>query len=216
MKALVIGAGNFGATVAVEMAAKECEVVLIDIDQEKLDDLKDNVGQVVIGNAKDRDLLEKFARDMDVVVVSLGDIVDASVLVTHHLKDLGTKRIIAKAISDDHGKILKIIGAHQVVFPERDEAIRLVSSLVSPDVLDVVRLSEDKSVVEVAVPQEFIGKSIEALDLRNRYGFHVLAVKNPLKGNLKVVPEPKYQFQPDDVMIVVGEDDQITKLRQKK
>lgn len=215
MKALVIGAGNFGATAAVKMAECKCEVILIDIDADKLDDLKDQVGQVIVGDAKDKDLLAKFAKDMDVVIVSLGELIDSSVLITLHLRELKAKRIIAKAASEDHGKILKMIGAHQVVFPERDEAIRLVSGLVSPDIVDLMKISDDLNMIEIAVPEAFIGKSIKDLDLRKKFGLQVLAVKNPLKSVSQVLPSPGYAFQPDDTMIVMGEMENLTKISSK-
>ncbi|MCB9799127.1 MAG: TrkA family potassium uptake protein [Candidatus Omnitrophica bacterium] len=205
MQVLVIGAGNFGATVAVQMAAKKCEVVVIDNDSEKLAEIKDHVGQVIVGDATDKSLIEKFSKEMDVVVVSLGEIIDASILITHHLKEAGVKRIIAKAASRDHGQILKIIGATQVVFPERDEAIRLVTNLISPHVLDVVKLSEDLNLVEVAVPESFVGKSMRNMDLRKKYGIQILAIKNPLDGSTQVLPSPDYIFQADDIIIVIGE-----------
>jgi len=216
MKALVIGAGSFGATIAVEMARRKCEVIVIDCDTNKLNDIKDEVGQVIVGNAKDKDLLEKFCRDVDVVFVALGEVIDASVLITHYLKELKAKRIIAKATSDDHGVILKVIGANEVVFPERDEAVRLVTSIVSPDVLDVIRLSDDFNVVQTAVPDEFVGKAIKDLDVRKKYKINVLAVKNSLTGKIRIAPSPEYKFDPDDVMITVGEMDAADDFKGKK
>jgi len=215
MQVLVIGAGNFGATVAVEMAAKKCEVIVIDTKAEKLDDIKDLVGQVIVGDATDKDLLDKFAKDMDIVVVSLGTVVDASVLIVHHLKEMGTKRVIAKASSVDHGKILKIVGANKVVFPEKDEAIRLVRSLVYPDVLDLIRLSDQVGVVEIAVPESFTGKAIKDLELRKKYGVQVIAVQNPLSGKSEVLPGPAYVFKPDDIMVALGVPDDLIRLEKK-
>ncbi|OGW77780.1 MAG: hypothetical protein A2Z83_04225 [Omnitrophica bacterium GWA2_52_8] len=213
LQALVIGAGNFGATVALEMAAKGCEVVVIDNDHEHLDDLRDKVGRAILGDATDKMLLEKFVKGMDVVVVSLGEKVDASVLITHHLHEMGMKRIITKATSKDHGEILKIIGAHEVVFPERDEAIRLVSTLVSPNIVDMIKISEDFNVVEAAVPQEFIGKKIKDLDVRKKHGIQVLAIKNALSGKVNVLPDPAYAFQADDIMIVIGDPENLSKAK---
>ncbi len=215
MEALVIGAGNFGRTVAVEMAAKKCEVVVIDNDAETLDDIKDNVGQVIVGDATDKDLLDKFAKGMDIVIVALGGKIDASVLITHHLKELGVKRILAKATSEDHGKILKIVGAHQVIFPEKDEAVRLVRSIVFPDVLDLIRVSEQLGVVEIAAPEEFMGKAIGELELRKKYGIQILAVQNPLSGQSEILPKPDYVFRPDDIMVVLGIPDDLMKFEKK-
>ncbi|HEX9780067.1 MAG TPA: TrkA family potassium uptake protein [bacterium] len=209
MRALVIGAGRFGSTVAVEMAEKKCDVVVIDSNSKMLDDLKDVVSQAVIGDATDKDLLVKFAKEMDVVIVCVGERVDASLLITHWLKELGIGRIIVKASSRDHEQILKIIGAHQVVFPERDSAIKLVASIVAPSIVDFVQVSDDLGVVEIAVPEQFIGKTIGQVDLRNRYGIQILAVKNPLSGKTKMLPTAEYVFQPDDVIIMIGDAERL-------
>jgi trk system potassium uptake protein len=215
MQALVIGAGNFGSTVAVEMAAKKNEVIVIDIDAEKLDDIKDRVGQVIVGDATDAHLLDKFSAGMDIIIVSLGERVDASVLIVHHLKEIGAKRIIAKATTVDHAKILKIVGATQVVNPEKDEAIRLVRSIVFPDVLDVIRLSDQVGVVEVAAPEGFIGKAIKDLELRKKYRLQVLAIQNPLSGKSEILPSPDYVFKADDIMVVLGVPDDLMKFEKK-
>jgi len=215
MKALEIGAGSFGSNIATVMAEKRCEVVLIDMDENRLDDFKDKVHHAIVGDATDRSLLEKFVKDMDVAIISLGEKIDSSVLIALHLKELNCRRIIAKAASREHGKILKMIGVHQVVFPERDEARRLVNELVSPEIVDLMKLSEDLNIIEVAVPEEFIGKSVRELDLRQRYGLQLLATKNPLKNESKVLPAADYKFSPDDVMIVIGDSESLKKIRSK-
>lgn len=215
MEALVIGAGHFGAMVATELARKNCEVVVIDTDANNLDDIKDQVSQVIVGDATDEGLLAKFAKDADVVVVALGERIDASVLITHRLKEMQAKRIIAKATSPDHGEILKLIGAHQVVFPERDEAMRLVLGLVSPNFVDLVRLSDEFNIVEIAVPDQFVGNTIRGLDLRRRYGFQVLAIKNALKGEVNVLPSPEYIFQADDMLVVIGDTQSLKDVKER-
>lgn len=215
MQVLVVGAGNFGATVAQELGRKGCEVIVIDNDPQHADDIKDHVAQVIIGDATDKDLLLKFAKNVELAIVSLGEKVDASVLITHSLKEMGLRRIIAKATSVDHGKILKIIGATQVVFPERDEAVRLVTSLVTSNVLDFVKLSEEYNLVELAVPTEFLKKTIGELDLRRKYGFHIIALKNALDGTMKLLPDPEYAFRPDDIMVVIGDEAALDEIRKR-
>ena len=167
--------------------------------------MRDKVAQVIVADATDKDILEKYAKGVDFAVVSLGEKIDKSLLTTHFLKEIGVKRIIAKASSVDHGKILKILGAHEVVFPERDEAKRLAASLMSPDVLDFIKVSEDFKIVEIAAPDEFVHKSIKELHLRKKYGVNLLAVKNPLTGKVQILPSPDYKFVPDDVLIVIGD-----------
>jgi len=210
--ALVIGAGNFGFTLATELAKRNRETVVIDTDPDKAQDIKHLVSRVIVADASDREVLEEFAKDADMAVVCLGEKVDSSILITHFLKEIGVKRIIAKATSVDHGKILKVIGANEVVFPERDEAIRLATSLVSTNVLDLFHISEEFNIVEIAVTKEFVGKTICELDLRKKYQLQILGVKNPLTGKVNLLPISDYLFQADDILIVVGDTSNLAKI----
>lgn len=210
---LVIGAGGFGQALAADLVAKGADVAVIEIDREKAEDLREEVSQIVVGDATDKDVLKKFAQDVDVAVVCISKRVDASLLVTHFLKELGVKKIIAKALGADHERILKIVGADEVISPDRDEAKRLAASLISPNLMDFIRLSEEFNMVEVAVPDEFAHRSIRELDLRNRYGVEVLAVKNALTGKAQVLPPPEHKFEPDDILIVVGDVESLERFR---
>ena len=209
---LVIGLGHFGSALVEEFINKGCEVVVIENDKEKGEKVKDIVSQVVIADATNKDLLAQFAKDMDYVIVCLGDRIDSSVLITYYLKELGVMRIMAKASSPEHGEILKVVGAHDVIYPERDTARRLVTSLTSPNVLEFVKLAEGFEIVEIAVPEDFVKHSIKELQLRNKYGIEILAVKNPLTGEVKVMPSPDYVFKADDVIIAIGDIQSIQKI----
>ncbi|PIW63392.1 MAG: potassium transporter TrkA [Candidatus Omnitrophica bacterium CG12_big_fil_rev_8_21_14_0_65_50_5] len=209
---LVIGLGHFGSALVEEFINKGCEVIVIESDKEKGEKVKDIVSQVVIADATNKDLLAQFAKDMDYVIVCLSDRIDSSVLITYYLKELGVMRIIAKASSPEHGEILKVVGAHDVIYPERDTAQRLVTSLTSPNVLEFVKLAEGFEIVEIAVPEDFVKNSIRDLQLRNKYGIEILAVKNPLTGEVKVMPSPDYTFRPDDVIIAIGDIQSIQKI----
>lgn len=210
---LVIGAGKFGAALAAQVVDRGGEIIIIEVNREKAEEIKDKVRQVIIADATDKNVLKKFAKDVDLAVVSLGKRVDSSVLVTHFLKELGVKRIVAKAVSDDHGRILKIVGANEVVFPEKDAAERLAASLISPDLMEFIRVSEEFDIVEIAVPDEFAKKTIRELDLRNQYGFEILAIKNALTGKVQVLPSAEYKFSPDDVLIILGDVSSIKKFQ---
>ncbi len=210
--ALVIGAGNFGFTLATELAKRNRETVVIDMDQETAQDIKHLVSRVIVADASDRKVLEEFAKDADIAIVCLGEKVDSSILITHFLKELGVKRIIAKATSIDHGKILKIVGAHQVVFPERDEAVRIATSLVSSNVLDLFQISDEFNIVEIAVPKEFVNKTIRELDFRKKYKLQILGVKNPMTGKVDLLPASNYTFLADDILIVVGDLSSLDKI----
>lgn len=211
---LIIGAGNFGATLAAQLSAKKCEVTVIELNKNNAQEIKDKVNRVVVADATHKDVLGKFGKDADIAIVSLGDKIDSSILITLFLKEMGIKRIIAKATSVDHGKALSLVGAHQTVYPERDEAVRLATSLMSPDVLDFIQLSDEFNIVEIIVPENLTKKSIEESDIRKKYGVQILAIKNPLDGRVQVLPSPQYVFQPDDVMIVIGETESLEKFQQ--
>ncbi len=209
---LVIGIGSFGYTLATQLAEKKCEVVVIDSNREKIQDIKDQVTQAVVADASDKNVLEELGvRDVDVACVCLGEKIDVSILVTLFLKELGVKRIIAKATSDEHGRALRLVGATQIVYPEKDEAIQLAQNLVSPDVLDFIRVSEEFNIVEIAAPEAFFNSTLRELNLRKRYGVQVLAIRNPLDGSVHVVPSPDHKIKPDDVLIVIGETQALRK-----
>lgn len=214
-QALVIGVGSFGYALATELARKNAEVIVVENNPDRAQEVRDIVRQVIVADATDKDVLVQFAKDVDVAIVCMGEKIDSSVLVTHSLKEIGVKKIIAKSTSIDHGKILKIVGAHEVVFPEKDEATRLAASLVSPDLLDLVKVAEDFDISEIAVPEEFINKSIRELDLRNKFGLVVLAVKNLLTGAVHAVPSPEHKFGPDDVLIVIGDTTAIKDIKKR-
>ncbi len=211
-RVLIIGLGHFGTSLVEEFVNKKCEVIVIENEKEKGEKIKDFVSQVIIADATNKDLLAQFAKDMDCVIVCLGDRIDSSVLITYYLKEIGVVRIIAKASSLEHGEILKVVGAHEVIYPERDTARRLVTSLTTPNVLEFVKLAEGFEIVEIAVPEEFVKNSIRDLQLRNKYGIEILAVKNPLTSEVKVMPPPDYLFKPDDVLIAIGDIESIQKI----
>ncbi len=210
---LVIGLGSFGISLVEEFLAKKSEVVVIENSQEKAQQVKDLVQKVVVADATSKDVLCRFARDVDCVLVCLGEKMDSSILVTHLLKELGVKRIIAKAISPEHGQILELVGANEIVFPERDTAKRLVTSLTSPDVLDFLKLSNNYDIMEIAVPDTFAGKTIREAQLRNKYGIEIIAIRNPLTGKTQIMPSPDYNLQPDDVLVALGEVESFQKIK---
>ena len=209
----VIGLGNFGFTLAEALAEKKCEVLAIDVSKDRVQDIKDKVARAIVGDATDKKLLEELGvKDVDVAIVSLGDHIDYSVIVTLYLKEMGLKRIITKAVSNEHAKILQLVGATDVVFPERDEAMRLASSLFSSDVLDFIKLSDEFSILEIASPDTYAGKTLKDLKLRSKLGIEVLAIKKPLEGTLKMLPGADTKIAPDDVLVVIGENRRLKDL----
>ncbi len=210
LRILTVGLGSFGEALVRELRPlKTCEVLVIESDQEKAQQIKDDVDRVIVADAGNREILEQFARDIDVAVVCLGEKIDSSILTTYLLREVGVKRIIAKAISREHGEILKLVGAQEIVFPEQDTARRLALNLLTPDILDLIRLSGDFNLFEIAVPEDFLGKTLIDLQIRKRFGLEVLAVRNALKDETTILPPADYTFRPDDVLIGIGRPDAL-------
>jgi trk system potassium uptake protein TrkA len=211
---VVIGLGNFGFSVASRLAQIGHEVLAIDADEARIDCIKDHVTQAITADAKNKETLKDLVSNaVDAVVVGLGDSIEASVLCVLYLKEFGVKRIIAKASSDDHGRILESIGTSEVIYPERDAALRLAEKLNAPtSVLDYIELSPDYSIVDVATPDDFVGKTLKQLQLPKKQGILVIAVRNVLKNDIQLLPPADYKFEPDSIITVIGRYADLNKL----
>ena len=211
---VVIGLGNFGFTVASRLAQIGHQVLAADSNAVRVEHIKDAVTQAVVIDAKDKNALAEVVSDaIDAAVVGLGDSVEASLLCVLYLKELGVKRIIAKASSDDHGRILESIGTSEVIYPERDSALRLAEKLNAPtSVIDYIELSPDYSIIDVATPDDFVGKTLKQLQLPKKQGILVIAVRNVMKDGIQLLPPADYVFEPDSIMTVIGRYEDLNKL----
>ncbi|MEE9527301.1 MAG: TrkA family potassium uptake protein, partial [Syntrophobacteria bacterium] len=170
----VIGLGNFGYYLGSYLYEKGHEVIALDISKSQVQKMKDVVSQAVVADATDREALESLGiSQVDAAVVCIGTRMQASILATLHLKELGIKSILAKATSEEHGRILKKVGASEIFFPEKDLAIGVASRLDNPNMLDYLPFIEGYSIVELAPPKEYVGKTLKELDLINRFGIQV-------------------------------------------
>ncbi len=213
----VIGLGNFGYHLATNLCAKGHEVMAIDRDPQKVQAIKDLVTQAVMADATDREVLEDLGlRQMDTVVVSIGTEMSNSILATLHLKEIGVKRVVAMAISEPHDRILRKVGASEVVFPEKDLATSLAEKLHNPNMLDYLPFSPDYSIVELAPPRKFIGKSLKELDLINRYGVQVVAVRELVPERLNMIPTGSFVVKDSDIIILLGPNKSLEKLREQE
>lgn len=210
----IIGIGNFGFYLARHLFDKGHEVMAMDINRAQVEKIKDCVSQAVVADAGDRDTLEALGlKDIDTAVVCIGTNMQGAVLTTLHLKELKIKRILAKANSEEQGRILLKIGADEIIFPERDQAIAVASRLDNPSVLDYLPFVEGYSIAELAPPQELIGKTLKDLDLINRYGLQVLAVKELIPARITMIPTGAFLIKDSDSLIVLGPDDGLKKFR---
>ncbi len=210
----VIGMSSFGYYLCKNLAEKGHQVMAIDRDQAKVESVRDSVERAVVADAADKETLSKLGvADMDVVIVCLGEHIDASILTTLHLKELGAKEILVKAMTEDHGKVLHMIGANAVVFPERDMAERVAMSLSSSNVLDQISLAAGHSIVELAPPSEFLGKTLGELDLPKKFGVMVLVIKELVPENVVSMPSSTYRIKDSDILVVTGKDSALKKLQ---
>ena len=224
----VIGLGRFGSSVARKLSEKGHQVLAIDKDGEKVQDASSYVTQSVQLDVGDEKGLKAIGiESADCVIVSIGGAdLQASILITVILKDIGINEIIAKAASELHAKVLRKIGATRVVFPERDMGVRLANSLVSPKILEQLELSEDYSIIETLPPKEFIGKSLRKLEIRAKHGITVIAIKEKkalgsrredgeISRVINILPEADYVIKEDEVLVVIGGNKDIEKLKKK-
>jgi trk system potassium uptake protein TrkA len=210
----VIGLGNFGFYLASGLSQKGHEVLGIDINSRQVQEIRDQVSRAVIADATDpQALMELELEKMDAVVVSIGSTLNSSILATLNLKDMGVKRVVAKAVSDAHGRILQKIGADEIYFPEKDIALTAAQRLDNPNVLDYLPLMEGYSIAQLAPPREFIGKTLIELDLINRFGIQVVAVKELVPENVVMIPTGRFLVKDSDILILLGPDNALTGLK---
>ncbi len=207
----MIGLGRFGSSVARTLFDMGYDVLAIDKDEEAVQSIAKDVTHVVQADATDEETLRSVGiRNFDVAVVAIGDDIQASILVTVLLKELGVRQVVAKAQNELHGKVLHKIGANKVVFPERDMGTRLALNLVSSNIIDNIQLSPEYSIVEIASRKEWYGRTLRELNLRSRLGIYVLAIKR--ESELLVAPAAEDTVEADDILIVVGRNKDIDQL----
>lgn len=209
----VIGLGRFGSSVAKYLADMGYEVLAVDDNSQRVQDIAHSVTHAVIADSTDEEAMSSLGiRNFDVVVVAIGQDIQSSILTTLILKDLGVASIFVKAQNELHGKVLSKIGADKVIYPERDMGLRVAHHLISPNILEHIELSPDYSIVEMKVSTAMAGKNLIQLDIRQKYGCNVLAVK---KGDeMDITPSPVEPLQPEDVLVIVGKNGRLNKLEQ--
>lgn len=208
---VVIGLGRFGSSISKTLYNLGYDVLGIDSNEEIVQSMADSITHAVQADATDENTLKALGvRNFDVGIVSIGQDIQASILVTLILKELGIKFVVAKAQSELHGKVLYKIGADRVVFPERDMGIRVAHNLVSSNILDYIELSPDFSIVEIGAIPNWFDKSLRELDMRGKHGLNVMAIKR----NDEVIVSPKADdvILEGDILVVVGQNKDIEKL----
>ena len=206
----VLGLGKFGTTLAETLAKNGKQVLVIDSDADKINDIADKVTYAVIGDPTNEKVLRTAGvKDYQCVIVCMTQ-VNENILLTITLKEMGIQKVISRAVNEGHHKVLEKIGADGIIFPERDSAEKLAFMLQKDNVTEYIDFHGYK-IVEIRVPNTWVGKSLVDLEIRNKYGVSVLAVINK-DGEAEIPPSPRKHFKEDDSVSVLGTDKSIAKL----
>ncbi len=210
MQVLVAGLGRFGRNLAVTLSHLGHDVIAIDQSEAAVQDIAPDIEAAVTGDATDEAVLREIgAPDVELAVVAMAE-VEASVLITTHLKSLNVPQVFAKASSDVHRTILERVGADRVIFPEQEMAVRLAQSVEAPRVIDYVELLPHLGIAQIPAGEDFVGRTLASLDLRARFDASVLAIKRG--DELVVTPELTERVVADDVLVVAGRDDLLAQI----
>lgn len=211
---IVIGMGRFGKSLARTLVNKGCEVLAVDLDESKIQDISSEVTHAVQANATDEETMKALGvSNFDGAVVSIGTDIQANILATLILKELGVKYVLAKAISKLHARLLEKVGADKIVFPESDMGIRVAHNLLSFNVIDYIELAPDYSLIEVLASSRIVGKSLKSLDLRRRFEVNVMAIKKK-NDEIRINPSADDVIETGDILIVIGHNGGLEKFKE--
>ena len=213
----VIGLGRFGSAMAVTLTELGHDVIGVDGDESRVQQLADVITHALqIDATDDKALRAAGIHDVEVAVVSIGENIESSLLVVMQLRELGVRTIVAKAVTPLHGRILEKLGVSRVIFPEREMAIRIAHSLVMPNVIDYIELSRDFSIVEVPAPEAFVGRTLKQLELRPRLGLTLIAIKRKSGESGAVVtniaPAADETIRSGDILALLGSNENLSHL----
>ena len=220
----VIGLGRFGAAVVNTLAKKGQQVIAVDINEDLVHDVMDIATKAVCLDAADEKAVRTVGLgDVDVAICAIGTDIEASILITLLLKDLGVPEIVCKATTEAHKKALEKIGATKVVLPERDMGNRIANTLMSQSetILDHIGLSADTSIMDILVPEDFVGKTLRDLSIRPRFGVNVIAIKKKVVRNdgqdaeeiINAAPQADDVLAKGDIVVVFGANDKIDNMK---
>lgn len=227
MKYIIVGLGNFGASLSQKLTARGNEVIGIDNRMEKVDQYKEKISHTIQMDATDEFAVSGLPlEDTDVVIISIGEDQGANIMTTTLFKNMQVKRLISRAINPLHEKVLEAIGVNEIVHPEEETAERWAKKLTLNNVVDSFELSEDFSIIEAEVPEEHVGKSIKEIGFRGKYDLLVLTIikkseKKSLLGKshteLKIqgVATPDQQLDEKDILVLYGSNKNLKEFLKK-
>lgn len=200
---LIIGAGQFGTHIAKVMNELRCEIMAVDIKESSVNEILPYVTNAQIGDGTNKDFLQSLGvRNYDVCIVCIGDNFQSSLEATALLKEMGAALVISRAANDVQEKFLLRNGADEVVYPEKISAKRLAIKMSSDTILDFIELDRDYSIYEMAMPKEWVGKSLLQLDIRKKYNINIISIKR--EGKI-IMPRAETVMDAQDVLYVIGD-----------
>jgi trk system potassium uptake protein len=213
-RVVVIGLGIFGSNIVRELYDSGFEVIAIDKGKEAVQRVRDCSTKAIVADGTDKEIMEEIGiQAEDVCIISFGEDLAASTLITLHLRQMKVKTIIVKAPNEEHKLILEKVGATDVMIPEKEIAHKVAKSLISPNVIDYLPLSDDYMIFEMAPPNSFLGKTIAELQLRSRYHIDVIAIRDIVSDKVHMVPAANFVIKDGEVLVVVGKDEDIRKIK---
>jgi trk system potassium uptake protein len=213
-RVIVIGLGIFGVNIVRELYEGGFEVYAIDKNKDAVQRVRDFSTKAIVADGTDKEVMELIGvQEDDTVVISFGEDLAASTLITLHMKQLRIKNIIVKAPNEEHKLILEKVGATDVIIPEKEIASKVAKSIITPNVLDYLPLSDGYMIFEMAPPDSFFGKTIAELQLRNKYHIEVIAIRDVLLDRVHMIPKAGFVFKDGEVMVIVGKETDIRKIK---
>lgn len=211
---VVIGLGRFGGSIVRELVRQGADVMAIDTDPERVDEFAQIATQAVVADTTDEAVIKSLGIwNFEHVIVAIGENIQASILTTLILKELGVPQITVKAQNDYHEKVLNKIGADVVVHPERDMGIRIANNMLSHNVLDYLELSDEHSIMEIKANSVIAGKSLIDLDIRAKYGVNIVGIKRG--DDIMISPAATEQIELGDILLMIGADVDINRFMKK-
>ena len=211
----VLGMGSFGESVALTLENMGCDVLVMDDSYEKIQDISDKVSYAMKADVSEPDALQALGgKNLDVVVVAVSENLEAGIMATMLCKEMGIPLVVAKAKNKLQGAILKRVGADRIVYPEIEMGSRVAKSLVSREFMDWIELSNDYSMVEIAVPDKWVGRTLVDINVRERLGINVVGII--INGKIDVTLDPQKPLPEGGILIVIGANDVLEKFDSKK
>lgn len=211
---VVLGLGRFGMSIAKTLAMSGCEVMAVDSREELVQDISEYVTHAVRADVSDAEAMRSLGiENMDAAIIGIASNMEASIMATILAKEVGIPYVVAKANSDMHARVLEKVGADKIVFPEREMGERIARNLISGNFIDMVELSDDFSMVEMAMPADWVGKSLKQLNIRRNHGINVIAKKTGDKVDINMNPDEP--LREDSILIIIGDNKRLNKVGKK-